>query len=144
MRLEDAATVNLLSSQLGYDLSIGETTKQMATILSRPKHVAFVSTDVNKEIIGWIHAFHSLYIESLPFVEIGGLVVDEKHRGKGIGKALISEIKDWCVEQNILTIRLRTQVKRLDAHKFYTALNFTEVKEQKVFQLKLKAKKKRP
>lgn len=111
----------------------------MATILSRPDHVAFVATNAAKEIIGWIHAFHSLHIESLPFVEIGGLVVDEKHRGEGVGKALINEVKEWSIKQTIFTLRLRTQVKRLDAHKFYRALNFTEVKEQKVFQLKLQA-----
>lgn len=46
-------------------------------------------------------------------------------------------LKDWCVEKKIYTIRLRTQLKRLEAQRFYKALLFEEIKEQKVFQLNI-------
>ncbi len=111
---------------------------QIAVILAKKDHAAWVAVE-GENIIGWTHAFQPLYIESLPFVEVGGLVVDEAYRGKGVGKALVNRIKDWCMEQRVYTLRLRTQVKRLDAHQFYRALRFEEIKEQKVFQLVVEA-----
>jgi predicted N-acetyltransferase YhbS len=136
MQENDAPAVNKLSVQLGYGLSVAETEKQISSILRNDEHLALVATN-NKDVIGWIHAFRALHIESLPFVEIGGLVVDESCRGTGVGKALVHHIKQWCVDQQVYSLRVRSQVKRLDAHQFYRHLQFHEIKEQKVFELSL-------
>ena len=136
MRLHDATAVNGLSAQLGYSLSVHQTAEQIKTIASRSDHHACVAVSDN-QIVGWIHTFQSYLIESLPFVEIGGIVVDEKYRGKGIGKKLIQHAIDWSIKQKIFKLRVRTQTKRLDALQFYRSLKFEEVKEQKVFQLEL-------
>lgn len=114
MKLEDAEAVNHLSRQLGYSLALQGTSEQVEKILLRNDHVAFVAT-TNDKVVGWIHAFQTLYLESLPFVEIGGLVVDESWRGKGIGKALINSVKDWGRQQNVYRLRVRTQTKRFNA-----------------------------
>ncbi|HET7898251.1 MAG TPA: GNAT family N-acetyltransferase, partial [Flavisolibacter sp.] len=92
--MKDAPAVNQLSVQLGYTLSSEQTANQMVMVLSSGDHTAFVATN-DETVLGWIHAFQPVYLESLPFVEIGGLVVDEAHRGKGIGKALINAVIDW-------------------------------------------------
>lgn len=136
MILEDALVVNRLSRQLGYDLLEEQTKTQLEGILSNKVHTAFVAT-INGTVTGWIHAFKPLYIESLPFVEIGGLVVDEAHRGNGIGKNLVKAVLQWCSEENIPILRLRSQAKRKEAHRFYKALSFEEIKQQIVFQQKL-------
>ncbi len=44
---------------------------------------AFVAI-IEGKIIGWIHAFKALRIETKPFIEIGGLVVDEIYREKKV------------------------------------------------------------
>jgi GNAT superfamily N-acetyltransferase len=46
-------------------------------------------------------------LETKTFIEIGGLVIDENYRGKGIGKILVSKIKEWCIEQKISSLRVR-------------------------------------
>lgn len=138
MQAHDAPSVNRLSVQLGYPLSVDETAKQVESITAAAGHIAFVACG-NDAIIGWIHAFRACYIESLPFVEIAGLVVDESCRGKGVGKALVEHVSQWCIQQGVLRIRLRSQIKRLAAHQFYRTLGFEEIKEQKVFQLLLHA-----
>ena len=136
MQTDDAAAVNLLSKQLGYSLTVLQTEKQIRTILSRKDHALLVALS-EMNIIGWIHAFQSHFIESTSFVEIGGIVVDENYRGKGVGKALVQQIIDWTLEQKYFKLRVRTQHKRLDAQQFYRTLKFEEMKEQKVFQLDL-------
>lgn len=134
--VEDAKQIQLLSQQLGYNLSLSETEEQIQQVLGRNDNCAFVAV-TDDSVVGWIHGFIAIRIETKPFVEIGGLIVEENYRGKGIGKELIEKLKEWCREKNIYDLRLRSNVKRLAAHQFYLRLGFKEMKEQKVFQINL-------
>ena len=134
MNIDDAAQVNLLSFQLGYKLTKEETKKQIQEVIANPDHIAFVAT-IDNNVAGWIHAFTSLHIESKPFTEIGGLVVDKQHHKKGIAKQLIDKIILWSKENKINTVRVRTNVIRKETHDFYRHLQFKEMKEQKIFEL---------
>src|SRR5690349_17081127 len=100
MHTDDLGNVNHLSHQLGYSLSLTETRVQMEQILSKEDHIAYVAI-LQEKVVGWIHGFISLTIESKPFAEIGGLVVDKKYRGKGIGNGLVNKVKEWACEKNI-------------------------------------------
>jgi len=55
--------------------------------------------------------------------------------GKGVGKQLIAVAKKWCEEHSCQTLRVRSNVVRQDAHRFYLSAGFKEMKEQKVFGL---------
>lgn len=132
--VEDAKSVASLSEQLGYPLPIAEITERIKEISSREDHISFIALE-NEIIVGWIHAFKSVLLESRAFVEIGGLVVDENFRGKGIGKKLVQSVQQWSTEKKINEIRVRSHVKRKGAHQFYTIIGFTEIKEQKVFEM---------
>jgi GNAT superfamily N-acetyltransferase len=136
MNAGHAPDVQKLSEQLGYPLSLTETERNIKEMLTAKDHVAFAAL-YNEKLVGWIHAFRCLVLEGNPFIEIGGLVVDEDYRGKGVGKKLVESIRNWCLENGFYDIRVRSNVKRKEAHKFYTATGFRESKEQKVFQLKL-------
>ena len=133
---EDAEDVQRLSKQLGYSLSVEEIENNIREVTTRKDHVAFVALG-NAKLVGWVHVFKAVLLESKPFIEIGGLVVDENYRNKGVGKKLVEKIKEWSVEKGILDIRVRSNVKRNEAHGFYTNIGFSEIKEQKVFQMKL-------
>lgn len=134
--IDAAKEIQLLSKQLGYEMSLDDTMEQIKEILSSTSDFAVVALIENK-IVGWIHVFKALRLETKPFAEIGGLVVDENYRNKGIGKKLVEGIKQWCIEKNINDVRVRSNVKRKEAHQFYTSVGFNEMKEQKVFQIKL-------
>jgi GNAT superfamily N-acetyltransferase len=134
--IDHAKEVQLLSKQLGYEISLDDTIANIKEVLSSKNHTAFVAIENNK-VVGWIHAFKTTTIESLPFIELAGLVVDEKQRGKGVGKILVEKIKEWCKEQNVLSLRVRSNIKRKEAHQFYLNNGFKEIKEQKVFQISL-------
>ena len=133
---QDAVAVNALSTQLGYAMPVEQTLSNIRSVLGNSRHTAFVAIHENK-IIGWIGAAEALQIESAPFCEIRGLVVDEKYRGKGVGKLLIEKVKQWSKESGNTTLRLRTNMIRKEAHLFYQHLGFKEVKEQKVFEMKI-------
>lgn len=132
--LRHAPAVQKLSQQLGYALFLNEIENNIKDVILSDDHIALVAI-VDEEVAGWIHAFKAVFLESNPFIEIGGLVVDENYRSKGIGKKLVERIKQWCVEKQISILRVRSQVKRKEAHQFYLDNGFSEIKEQKVFQM---------
>ncbi len=88
-------------------------------------------------VVGWIHTYKTLWLESGAFAEIAALVVDEKHRGKKIGELLVEAAKAWCITQNISRLKVRSSVLRTRAHHFYLKAGFKEMKESKVFELDL-------
>ena len=132
----DASAVSELSVQLGYTLSVVETREQIEKVIATYGHCAFVAV-AQEKIVGWIHAFTAITIESKPFVEISGLVVNEYCRSMGIGKKLVTRIREWAIEKGISSLRVRTNTKRLETHLFYSRIGFKELKEQKVFFLPL-------
>ena len=133
---QDAEAINALSTQLGYTMSIEQTLANIRSVLGTQGHNAFVAILENK-IRGWIGVAEALQIESAPFCEIRGLIVDEKLRGRGIGKLLIEKVKQWSKETGNKTLRLRCNMIRKEAHLFYQHLGFREIKEQKVFEMKI-------
>jgi len=136
MTANDATAVNALSKQLGYPLSIGQTLQNINMILQSKDHTAFVA-EYENEIVGWIGAAQAIMIEVMPHCEINGLVIDENHRGMGIGKLLINNVKQWAKEKGNNKIGLHCNVKRTEAHLFYQHLGFTELKQQKNFVIDL-------
>ena len=136
MSSEDSAAVAALSRQLGYPLSSQQVLRNINAVRRSKDHDAFVAI-YNSHVVGWIGLAQTILIESLPFCEINGLVIDENHRGKGIGKLLVEKAKQWAKEKGDDTLRLRCNVKRTEAHEFYRHLGFKETKQQTTFILEL-------
>ena len=136
MMEKDAEAVNTLSKQLGYPLSIEQTLQNIKAILKSKDHAAFVAEYENK-IVGWVGAAQAIMIEVMPYCEINGLVINEHHRGMGIGKLLIERVKHWAKEKGNDKIGLRCNVKRTEAHLFYEHLGFAEIKQQKNFVINI-------
>lgn len=127
----DSYGITALNHELGYQTSSQLIEKQLSEILSSEDHFVFVAIS-DDEIVGYIHGFKAVRLTTETFVEIGALIVKENHRKKGIGKALVNHLEVHAKDTE--KIRVRCNVKRTAAHDFYTALNFTGRKEQKVFE----------
>jgi len=136
MSSEDAEAVAALSRQLGYPLSSQQILQNINAVRRSKDHDAFVAI-YDSHVVGWIGLVQAVMIESLPFCEINGLVIDENHRGKGIGKLLLEKAKQWAKEKGNDALRLRCNVKRTEAHEFYRHLGFKETKQQTAFVLDL-------
>ncbi|UTW66926.1 GNAT family N-acetyltransferase [bacterium SCSIO 12643] len=132
VKSEDALAITRLSDQLGYRSPQKSIATRIELILKDPNHQVFVAV-LNQQIVGWIHGFYVLKIESEPFMEIGGLIVDDQFRKMGIGKKLVQQIVIWSNHNGISKLRVRCNVIRLESHKFYETIGFELNKEQKVF-----------
>ena len=60
--------------------------------------------------------------------EIQGRVVAERHRGTGVGRALVARAEAWAAERGPGVIRVRSRSTRTGAHEFYGALGYEVVK----------------
>jgi GNAT superfamily N-acetyltransferase len=132
---KDADDIAGLSNQLGYAMSASATLQNLETILNNKNELVLVAVHEEK-VIGWIHVFQTTRLESGSFCEIGGLVVDDQYRRMGAGKLLIEHIKPWCIAK-ASSLRVRSNIKRTQAHEFYHQCGFSETKQQKVFEIKL-------
>ena len=130
IRSEDFTPVLKLSAQMGYSID-NEGVANLSKLSTYPEHLILVAVS-SDTIVGYIHAFKNYRITSKPFYEIGGLLVDENHRRRGIGKALIDAFLKEL--PNGIEVRVRSNEKRLEAFQFYASLGFEVLKRQVVFK----------
>lgn len=134
--INDAGSIAILTTHMGYEKGIINTRERIESILKNEDNCFFVALQ-NDEIVAWIHAFYTMRIESDFFVEIGGLVVDERYRRRGIASLLVDQVLLWARYKKNDRVRIRTNTIRKEAHAFYRYLGFRETKEQKVFDMQL-------
>ncbi len=131
-REDDIEEIAVLSGELGYPASTEDVARRWPKIATAPDQAVFVAEDAGA-VIGWIHVFVAYRLESGPFTEIGGLVVGETHRGRGIGRLLCGEAGRWTRDCGCGALRVRTRVEREDTHRFYERVGFRRAKSQHVF-----------
>ena len=76
-----------LSTQLGYPMTPDEASARLADIGGHPDHALFVAESGDGRLAAWLQVSLPRIFESPRQAEIAGLVVDEDHRGRGIGRA---------------------------------------------------------
>lgn len=129
----DAAQLATLCNQLGYPSSPEEVRRRLQR-LRGPDHAVYVAEDKDGTVVGWVHIFLRPLLEEDLAAEIGGLVVDEAHRGRGIGHRLLERAERWARRRGSRAVVVRSNVIRLEAHRFYEQCGYREVKTQRVFR----------
>ena len=134
--MDDAQAIAVLSEQWGYQSTKEKMLRCLQDISKNSDHAVYVLLS-DDQIIGWIHGIYSLRVESDPFVEIGGLIVDKDYRRQGLGKFLVDKIVEWSLSRNCHMIRVRCNIIRTEANAFYGSIGFKEIKQQKVYDIKV-------
>jgi ribosomal protein S18 acetylase RimI-like enzyme len=138
MRADDAAAVAALTGELGYPASPDDLSRRIHLASARPESQLLVAEEGGR-VIGWLHVYGAYLLESDPHAEIGGLVITEDARGRGVGAALVSAAEAWARERDFAAIRVRSNILRHDAHAFYERLGYRLMKTQKNFRKELAA-----
>ena len=132
---KQASEISILSDQLGYKSDGTETHNQIEKIIASKDNCIFIAVQ-NETIVGWIHAFYTIRVETKPFIEIAGLVVHHEYRKQQIGKNLIKAVVVWAQTFYCDQISVRCNEIRSETHQFYMNLGFKLNKKQLVFELK--------
>jgi GNAT superfamily N-acetyltransferase len=130
---DDAEAAAELCGQLGYPCPAGDLRERIEELSRAADRVAFAAV-VDGQIVGWIDAAMERHLQSPASAVIGGLVVREDMRGMGVGKRLCLEVEEWARSKSVPLVRVRSQIKREDAHRFYLRDGYRKVKTSFVFE----------
>jgi GNAT superfamily N-acetyltransferase len=135
-RLADAPAFANLATQLGYPSAPRQVEERLSTVVDDPKHLILAAV-AGGRVVGWAHAYVCCLVESDTFAELGGLVVDESCRGQGVGGKLLEKVEDWARQKGCSAVSARSNVIRLQAHRFYLARGYDQIKTQHSFRKRL-------
>lgn len=134
IEVEHAQAVSALITQLGYRRSSAEVREWIEGLRHADRQQeAFVAT-LNGEIVGWVEISLERRLQSSTFALIGGLVVRDGLRSRGIGRHLCARAEAWAWELGVETVRVTSRGTRIDAHRFYLREGYREVKTSLVFE----------
>lgn len=134
MTSADAEEVAALCSQLGYPATPAEVAHRLGLLDGREDSAAFVAEGSDESIAGWIQVAGRVLLEAAPYAEIGGLIVDERLRGQGIGRMLLDAAEAWALRRGYDELRLRSNVAREEAHAFYARLGYEPIATSHLFR----------
>jgi len=124
-RAEDGAAIASLLGQLGYETEAAAVAPRLERlVIVGDRLVVAVLED---EVVGLAHLHASPTIEhERPAAKISALVVDESHRGEGIGRALVEAMEAEARARRCVLLFLTTAARREDAHAFYRRVGLEE------------------
>jgi GNAT superfamily N-acetyltransferase len=127
----DAAALVSLFAQLGYPNDAATIERRL---ISRGRESCVLLAQREGRITGFIALEVVESLLSGEMAEIAALVVDKTERGYGTGAALVRAAETWAYERGFRHIRVRSNVIRTDAHRFYEREGYAPVKDQRVFE----------
>lgn len=109
--------------ELGYPVTPESLWARIENMPQIPKRT-FVA-EIGGEIAGFAGCSAQFIYESdAPMCWIMALAVAARYRNKGVGRALLQEIEQWCRENRITDIKVNSGEHRADAHAFYEACGY--------------------
>jgi len=139
MKNSDLPTVGVLAEQLGYPSDIADLTRRFHTIMKSQDHKLFVARNGDQQVVGWVHVGKEMSsLLTNDRADIGALVVDNRVRSQGIGASLMKTAEKWASERHLNLMRVRSNMKRSDAHRFYQRQGYEIAKSWHLFTKTLK------
>ena len=82
----------------------------------------------NKEIVGYLAGSinSKCSYEEIQYAEINNMYINSEYRGLGIGKILISNFKEYCLNNGINNLIVTASAKNSNAIKFYRKNGFED------------------
>jgi GNAT superfamily N-acetyltransferase len=135
-RPTDAAQIAALSDTLGYPVG-EELAGRLERLLARTDQLVLVAEGGAGTVVGWLHGAEQELLESGRRCEILGLVVDEAHRSRGVGRRLVEQVEAWAAARGLERMAVRSNVARVDSHPFYERLGYERTKTQHAYRKRL-------
>lgn len=134
MSERDLVDVQRLAEQLGYPITLDDLKSRYQTLTLLPQHKFYVARIKDSKVIGWIHVGEEMSsLLTGDRADIGALVVDYEYRSKGIGRLLLAAAEVWARSKGLRLLRVRSNTKRGDAHRFYQREGYQLIKSWNLF-----------
>jgi GNAT superfamily N-acetyltransferase len=124
-RADDAPAIASLLGRLGYETEAAAVAPRLERLLIVGDRVVVAVQD--EDVVGLAHLHASPTLEhERPVAKIGALVVEETHRGEGIGRALVEAMEAEARARRCALLFLTAAARREDAHAFYRRVGLEE------------------
>jgi GNAT superfamily N-acetyltransferase len=134
--LEDAGAIVALLPDLGYGVEFEQVHSRLHKLLRSRNHVVLVA-EANGSVAGLCLAGIVRHLASSGYAEVFELVVEAKMRRQGLGTLLLKHVQAWAEEQGLSRVRLRSGLRRTEAHQFYEQLGYAKSRASYAFELTL-------
>ncbi|HYX89262.1 MAG TPA: GNAT family N-acetyltransferase [Gaiellaceae bacterium] len=125
-RPADSRALAALIGQLGYPASAAAVARRVERLRASEAD-RLVVAEVDGEVVGVAAVHTSLSVEyDEPAAKLSAIVVDERHRRRGIGEALVAAMETEARRRGCCLLFLTTAERRDDAHAFYRRLGFED------------------
>jgi GNAT superfamily N-acetyltransferase len=123
---DDAPDIATLLGQLGYPAEAEQVERRLDVVLGTGATSLFVA-EADGRVVGLsvLQVSPTLEYDGLAG-KLGALVVDEEHRRRGIGEALVRAVETEARSRGCVLVFLTTAERRGDAHAFYASLGYEE------------------
>ncbi|MEO8012058.1 MAG: GNAT family N-acetyltransferase [Dokdonella sp.] len=136
----DASALAALAGQLGYATDATGIPGRLRAMRSGDRGEVLVAEQY-AVVVGWIALSIPVTLTHDDQAEIVRLIVDVESRSRGIGAALVGAAEQWSRDRGGALLRLRSNVLREYAHRFYHRERYLRLKTQLVFGKTLVAPK---
>jgi GNAT superfamily N-acetyltransferase len=136
IRLATAGDIDRLAElcgQLGYPLTSEQLEPRLIEIGRDKPNDIYVAVGSDGRVMGWVQVYVRQLLMVDRHAEMGGLVVDEAYRGRGVGHMLVDWAEAWARDHGCQALYLRSNVQRLEAHRFYEGMGYQLVKTQRAY-----------
>lgn len=87
------------------------------------RHDGWVAV-VDEAVVGFVSVAEEKHWSGETDAWIGELVVDERHEGRGVGRALLATVEQWATEHGLRHVRLSTGAANQGARAFYEKVGY--------------------
>jgi GNAT superfamily N-acetyltransferase len=133
-RIEDAAALAVLTSELGHPVAAEAMRQRLDAVLGAPHDGALLVSCTDEDVpVGWIHVGERTLLEADRYCEIMGLVVDAAYRRQGRAGRLVAAAERWAIERGHRQLRVSSNILRAESHPFYERAGYRRIKTQHVY-----------
>ena len=129
---EDVEALTDLVVQLGYSGTTDDIARRLTSLANTRSDDVFVAVEGGR-VAGFVHVSIVRTLENDAYSEIRGLVVDDRLRNRGVGNALVASAEEWARQRGLRRMRVRSNVTRDRARKFYEREGYVVTKVSNIF-----------
>lgn len=124
-RAADAEDIARLLDQLGYPSAADAVAARLERLAIVGDRV--VVAELEERAVGLAHLHVTPALErDRPAAKIAALVIDESHRRRGVGRALVEAVEEEARTRGCELLFVTTAARRDEAHVFYERLGFEQ------------------